>query len=195
MEMELTLLTKSSNVMKSLQSFFLKASLLALAFCCINTLGMAQERGNEEPRVSPNASVSQTIGTTEVSITYGRPSVNDRDIFGALVAFDSWWRTGANESTAITFSDDVKIEGEEVEAGTYSLYTIPGEDEWTIIINDKLSWGTQYDKSEDVLRVNVEPAEGKYMEQFMIYFEDVTENSAECVIHWDETKVPFTISV
>lgn len=181
--------------MKSLQSLLIKASFLALAFCCISTLGMAQERGNDESRVSPNASVSQTIGTTQVSITYGRPSVNDRDIFGALVAFDSWWRTGANESTAITFSDDVQIEGEELEAGTYSLYTIPGEDEWTIIINEKLSWGTQYDEAEDVLRVEVEPTQAEYMEQFMIYFENITENSADCVIHWDETKVPFTISV
>lgn len=181
--------------MKNLQLFFLKASILALAFCCISTLGMAQERGNEEPRVSPNASVSQTIGTTQVSITYGRPSVNDREVFGALEAFGEIWRTGANESTAITFSDDVMIEGQKVEAGTYSLYTIPREDEWTIIINNKLSWGTQYDKSEDVLRVNVEPTKGKHMEQFMIYFEDVSNDSAECVIHWDDTKVPFTISV
>ena len=87
------------------------------------------------------------------------------------------------------------IEGEKVEAGTYSLYTIPGEDEWTVIINSKLSWGTQYDKSKDVLRTKVTPEEGRMVEQFMIYFEDVTENSADCVLHWDETKVPFTIEV
>lgn len=181
--------------MKSLQSIFTKATLLALAFCCISTLAMAQERGNEEARVSPNAAVSQTIGTTEVSITYGRPSVNDRQVFGGLEAFGEVWRTGANESTVITFSDDVEIEGEELEAGTYSLYTVPGEDEWTVIINEKLSWGTEYDENEDVLRVNVEPTQAEHMEQFMIYFENVTENSAECVIHWDETKVPFTINV
>lgn len=181
--------------MNRLQSFLIKASFLALVFCCVSTLAFAQERGNEEARVSPNASVSQTIGTTQVSITYGRPSVNGRDIFGGLVDFDSWWRTGANESTVITFSDDVQIEGEEVEAGTYSLYTVPREDEWTIVINDKLSWGTQYDVNEDVLRVDVEPTEAEHMEQFMIYFENVTDNSAECVIHWAETKVPFTINV
>lgn len=181
--------------MKRLQLLFTKISLLALAFCCISTLAFAQDRGNDEPRVSPNASVSQTIGTTKVSVTYGRPAVRDREIFGALEAFGEIWRTGANESTAITFSDDVEIEGEEIEAGTYSLYTIPRENEWTIILNSKLSWGTQYDKSEDVLRVNAEPTTAEQMEQFMIYFEDVTENSAECVIHWDETKVPFTISV
>lgn len=169
------------------------AALLAVAF--FSTTAIAQERGNEEARVSPNATVSQTIGTTQVSITYGRPSVNDRTIFGGLEAFGEVWRTGANESTAITFSDDVMIEGKKVEAGTYSLYSVPGEDEWTIIINSKLSWGTQYDKSADVLRVNVEPETGEMMEQFMIYFENVTESSAECVLHWDSTKVPFTIEV
>ncbi|MGK7368992.1 MAG: DUF2911 domain-containing protein [Candidatus Halalkalibacterium sp. M3_1C_030] len=169
------------------------ATLLAVAF--FSTSAIAQERGNEEARVSPNATVSQTIGTTEVTLTYGRPSVNDRTIFDGLVPFGQIWRTGANESTAITFSGDVMIEGEKVEAGTYSLYSIPGEDEWTIIINSKLSWGTQYDKSADVLRVQVEPETGQKVEQFMIYFEDVTNNSAECVLHWDTTKVPFTIEV
>ncbi|MDX1585549.1 MAG: DUF2911 domain-containing protein [Balneolaceae bacterium] len=169
------------------------AAFFALAL--FSTSAVAQERGNEEARVSPNATVSQTIGTTEVTLTYGRPSVNDRTIFDGLVPFGQVWRTGANESTAITFSSDVMIEGETVEAGTYSLYSVPGQDEWTIIINSKLSWGTQYDKSADVLRVNVEPETGREVEQFMIYFENVTENSAECVLHWDTTKVPFTIEV
>ena len=171
------------------------AALLAVAF--FSTGAIAQERGMEQVRTSPNASVSQTIGTTQVSLTYGRPAVNDRNIFDfdGLLPFGDVWRTGANESTAITFSDDVMIEGEKVEAGTYSLYSIPGADEWTIIINSKLSWGTQYDKSKDVLRINVEPEEAKKVEQFMIYFEDVTDTSAECVLHWDTTKVPFKIEV
>lgn len=181
--------------MKNIPSLFFKTSLLTLAICCISVLGYAQERGNEEPRVSPNAAVSQTIGTTEISITYGRPSVNDRNIWGNLVPYGEVWRTGANESTAITFSDDVTIEGKKVEAGTYSLYTIPGQDKWTVILNSKLSWGTQYDKSQDVARVTVEPTKANHVEQFMIYFEEVTNSSAECVLHWKNTKVPFTINV
>ncbi len=155
----------------------------------------AQERGSKQPRVSPNAGVSQTIGTTEVSITYGRPSVNGRDVFGGLEPFGEVWRTGANESTAIVFPKDVTIEGEPLEAGTYSLYTIPGKDQWTIIFNSKLSWGTQYDKSKDVLRVQVEPKQAPFREQFMIYFENVTDQSANVVLHWAETKVPFTVGV
>jgi hypothetical protein len=154
---------------------------------------VAQERSNDSPKASPNAAVSQTIGTTEVTLTYGRPSVNEREIFGGLVPFDEVWRTGANESTAITFSDDVMIEGERVEAGTYSLYTLPGEDEWSIIINEKLSWGTQYDMSQDVLRVQAEPEDTYFIEEMMIYFSDLTESSGEMMIHWANTRVGVTI--
>ncbi len=176
--------------MKSLTTLFL--TLLMIGF--LSLPATAQERANEEARVSPNATVSQTIGTTEVLVTYGRPGVRDRDIFGGLVAFGEVWRTGANESTVLVLSDDVMIEGEEVPEGTYSIYTIPGEDEWTIIINEKLSWGTQYDESMDFARVTVEPEESFNVEQMMIYFEDVTDTEGELVIHWDDTKVPVTIS-
>lgn len=181
--------------MKTYLTSFAVAMLTVALFCWIPLSGYAQERGNEKPRVSPNASVSQTIGTTEVSITYGRPSVNDREIFGGLVPFGQVWRTGANESTAITFSNDVLIEGQKLKAGTYSLYTLPQKEEWAIIFNSKLSWGTEYDKSKDVLRVTVKPEEGHFVSQFMIYFQNVTDTSAECVLHWDKTKVPFTIKV
>lgn len=176
----------------------LKLFSFAVSVCIIAAMAvpsLAQERGNKQPRVSPNASVSQTIGTAEVLITYGRPGVNGRDVFGGLEPFGEVWRTGANESTVIVFPKDVTVEGEPLEAGTYSLYTIPGEDEWTIIFNSKLSWGTQYDKSKDILRVQVEPKQAPLREQFMIYFENVTDQSANVVLHWAETKVPFTIEV
>ena len=178
--------------MKSLTTLFL--TFLLIGF--LSLPAMAQERGNDEARVSPNASVSQTIGTTEVMVTYGRPGLRDRDVTNLIHddANGEVWRTGANESTAIVLSDDVMIEGEEVPAGTYSIYTIPGDDEWTIIINEKLSWGTQYDESMDVVRVTVEPEASFNAEQLTIYFEDVTENSAEMVIHWEEIKVPVSIT-
>lgn len=153
----------------------------------------AQERSNDSAKASPNAAVTQTIGTTQVSLTYGRPSVNDRVIFGDLVPYDEVWRTGANEATAITFSDDVLIEGEPVGAGTYSLYTVPGEETWSIIINDKLSWGTQYDVSEDVLRVEVDAEDSFFVEQMLIYFEDISSESGDMVIHWADTKVSVQI--
>ncbi|MGF1671020.1 MAG: DUF2911 domain-containing protein [Balneolaceae bacterium] len=155
----------------------------------------AQNRANQQPRSSPNASVSQTIGTTVVEVTYGRPSVNERLIFGSLVPLGQVWRTGANESTAITFSDNVLVEGNEIEAGTYSLFTIPDDDQWTIIINETLTWGTRYDESADVVRFEVTPEESYFAEQMIIYFENVTASDADLVIHWDETKVPINIRI
>lgn len=169
---------------------FLCTCAVLLAF---NTGLLAQERQSERVMVSPNASVSQTIGLTEIYVTYGRPAVRDRDIFGELVPYGRWWRTGANESTVVVFPEDVRVQGETVAAGTYSLYTIPNEDEWTIIINNKLSWGTEYDENEDVLRVTATPEESHHVEQMMIYFENVTAESGDLVIHWDDTKVPVTI--
>lgn len=155
----------------------------------------AQERANDEARPSPNAAVSQTIGTTIVTINYGRPSVKGRKVFGDLEPYGKVWRTGANEATTITFSDDVQVEGQTLKAGTYGFFTEPGEQEWTIIFNNvPAQWGAfDYDQSKDALRVNVSPEEGSHMEQFMIYFEDVTDNSANVILHWDTTRVPFTI--
>lgn len=181
--------------MKSLKTYLLITVLSLFVVAFFTLTGIAQDRGSEEARTSPNASVSQTIGTTQISITYGRPSVNEREVFGGLEAYGEVWRTGANESTTITFSDDVMIEGKSVEAGTYSLYTIPRKDMWTIIINSKLSWGTQYDKTKDVLRVDVPANEASHIEQFLISFEEVTDSSAKCVLRWKNTKVPFTIEV
>lgn len=156
----------------------------------------AQKRGHKKARVSPNAAVSQTIGTAKITITYGRPGIKGRKIYGGLVPYGQVWRTGANESTDIVIPADVTVEGRKLPAGTYSIYTIPGKKQWTIIFNSKLSWGTQYDQSKDVLRVKVQPESTKEtMEQLLFYFRDVTDQSAEVVIYWDQTKVPFTIKL
>ena len=181
--------------MKPFISLLTKFSLALCVLIFSAEVTSAQERGNEEPRVSPNATVSQTVGTTDITITYGRPAVNDREIFGNLVPFGEVWRTGANEATALVVSDDIMIEGNELEAGTYSIYTIPNEDEWTIIINSKMSWGTQYDESQDVMRFTVEPGEANYMERLIFYFEDVTQESATIVLHWDTVKVPIQVNI
>lgn len=170
-----------------------------LTLSLLTTMSYAQERGNDSPRLSPNASVSQTIGTTEVMITYGRPGIKDRTYFAddsELAPLGTWWRTGANESTVVTFSDAIMFGGEEVEAGTYSLYTIPGEEEWTIILNDKLSWGTQYDMAEDYLRIQTDNVnnDAQMMERFMIYFDNLSENEAHLNFHWGSTKVSVPLS-
>lgn len=176
--------------------FPLGAFSILLLLCTVSTPATAQERGNDEARASPNAAVSQTIGTTEVRITYGRPQMNDRTIFGELVPYGEVWRTGANEATTFSVSSDVTIEGEPLSAGTYSLYTIPGSDTWTLIFNNNANqWGTNYDQSEDALRVEVTPESAPPREMMTFLFEDVTESSGTAVLHWAEARVPFDIQV
>jgi hypothetical protein len=173
------------------------AALLALAATLLaSPAAHAQERSSELPRVSPNAAVSQTVGVTDVRITYGRPSVKGRDVFGGLVPYGEVWRTGANEATTISFSNDVRIEGEPLEAGTYGLFTVPGRDSWTVIFNETAEqWGAyEYDESRDALRVNVEPTDAPHPhEQMSFHFGDVTDRSATAALVWDETRVPVRI--
>ncbi|MFB6278764.1 MAG: DUF2911 domain-containing protein [Salinibacter sp.] len=154
------------------------------------------DRENTVPRVSPNAMMGQTIGVTEVRLTYGRPSVRGRTIFGGLVPFDEVWRTGANEATTISFSTPVRIEGESLDAGTYGFFTIPGPDRWTLIFNNESEqWGAyNYDSSMDALRVEVEPESAPSQELMTFAFEDLTDSTGTGVLHWAETRVPFEIS-
>ncbi|MFB6098104.1 MAG: DUF2911 domain-containing protein [Salinibacter sp.] len=170
-------------------------SFFALLFGSVPS-ATAQERGNKKPRVSPNAAVSQTIGTTEVRITYGRPHVKGRTIFGGLVPYGEVWRTGANEATTFSVSSDVMIEGQPLSKGTYSLYTIPGKKQWTIIFNKVANqWGTEYDSSKDALRVKVTPRSAQHREMMMFFFENVTAKKGTCVLHWAEVQVPFEIRI
>ena len=154
-------------------------------------------RANDEARVSPNAGVMQTIGTTMVHIMYGRPSVNDREIFGGLVPYDEVWRTGANEATTITFSGDVTIEGQPLAAGTYGLFTLPTADSWTFIFNNTADqWGAfDYDSAEDALRVTVQPTNEFPVEQMAFWFDEVSATSAKAVLGWAGTMAAFEIEV
>lgn len=157
----------------------------------------AQERDRELPRLSPSAATSQVIGVTEVMITYGRPAVRERTIFGELVPYGEVWRTGADEATTISFSDDVEIEGEHVEEGIYALFTIPGEDEWSIILNEQPEqWGAyQYDEDGDVLNVSATPEPAEHQERLTFYFEDIDRTSGTLVLHWADVRVPIDLRV
>lgn len=181
-------------------SSFRRVSVLLLTGLLLGILALpveAQERGNTLPRTSPNATVSQTIGITEVQITYGRPSVNGRAIFGDLVPFGDPWRTGANEATTFSVSTPVQVEGQTLEAGTYGLFTVPGRDSWTIIFNDVAEqWGAyEYDSSEDVLRVETTPESADPQEMMTFTFESVTDTSATMALHWATTRVPVDLTV
>ena len=157
-------------------------------------------RSVEEARVSPNARVGTTVGTTEVDVAYGRPSLRGRDAFGEgseLAPRGAVWRTGANEAATFTTSADLVVEGQVLPAGTYGLFTIPGDDEWTVIFSrNARQWGAfRYADAEDQLRVTVEPMTGAPMqEQFEIRFEDVNQEEATMVLHWGTVGVPVVIA-
>lgn len=152
----------------------------------------------ELPRLSPKGTVSQRIGLTDVTITYSRPNVRGRAIWGALVPYDQVWRTGANEATTFEVTDDVTINGSKLPKGKYSLATIPGRQEWTLIFNREPDlWGAvSYDQSKDALRVTTRPKTTDHAhESLMFAFPEVTSNSAKAVLAWDKLEVPFTIAV
>jgi len=151
------------------------------------------------PRVSPNATVSQTIGLTSFTVTYSRPGVKNRTIWGDLVPYDKPWRTGANEATSFTTTGEIQFGGQKLAAGTYALLTIPGQDEWTVALNsEKDLWGAyEYKPEKDVLRVKVKPAAGEYEEWMRFSFDDLTNTSANLVLQWEKLKlaVPITVDV
>ena len=150
------------------------------------------------PDASPAASVGETIGVTDVNVTYHRPAVNKRKIWGGLVPLGTIWRTGANENTTISFSTPVKVEGQTLPAGTYALYAIPGPAQWTMIFSRFTGdWGAyNYDPSEDALRVTVTPQTVADSQERLSYtFDDVTNNAAVTSLRWEKLRVPMKIEV
>lgn len=150
----------------------------------------------EFPQASPAATAKQRVGITDVEVTYARPSAKGRKIYGGLVPYGELWRTGANAAPKITFSTDVKLEGQTVPAGSYALFTIPGESEWTIVLNKvaEQNGTSTYDQKNDLLRVKVKPvALAGAVENFRIDFDKVNDKGAELAIAWDKTSVPVRI--
>ena len=146
----------------------------------------------ETPRPSPKGKVEQKVGVMDVSITYSRPGIKGRKVFGGLVPYGQVWRTGANEPTTISFSDSVRLEGYDVPAGTYSLYTRPDKEEWRIIINKKTTGGAQRDVKEDLVTFTVKPAHTpSTIETFTINIADITTNTANVELAWENTVVKF----
>lgn len=151
----------------------------------------------ELPRLSPRATVSQVVGLTDVTITYCRPGVRERVIWGDLVPLGTVWRTGANEATTITFSTDVTIEGHPVPAGTYGLFTIPGNDAWTVIINKGAKqWGAyEYKTEDDLVRFTVKPQAAEFSERMTFTFPNTTMDGTEVALNWEKLRISFNIKV
>ena len=176
------------------------------------------------PRPSQKASVMQTVGVTDITVTYFRPGVKGRTIFAdapktmadrskgqntldnsferlpgePIVPYGYMWRTGANDATQFTVTDDVMINGQKLAAGSYSLHTIPGKAEWTIIFNGQANqWGSfNYDATKDTLRVKAKPEWVKDNQEWLAFnFDPVTNDSATVNIRWEKVRVPFTVTV
>lgn len=150
------------------------------------------------PILSPISEVKQELALSEVTLSYSRPSAKGRKVFGDLVPHGQIWRTGANASTKLTFTEDVKIEGNNLKAGTYALYSIPGEKEWTMIIHSNTRLralaGNVYKPEDDVFRFKVTPGKtSNYVETFTIGFGDITTNTAKLILSWENTEVKFGI--
>ena len=172
----------------------LPALLIAIAAC-----GSASRAQSilDLPRPSQHAQVTQRVGLTDITISYSRPLVKGRKVFGGIVPYGQVWRAGANENTTIEFSDPVSIEGQAVPRGTYGLHMIPGENEWTVILSkNSSSWGSfSYDQKEDALRVSVKAQAGEIHEALAYDFDAVTPDAATVTLRWDRVAVPFKIAV
>lgn len=203
--------------------FYTSAFTFILLVLTAYVYASAQAPAVRLPRPSQKASVMQTVGVTDITITYSRPGVKGRKIWGdapadaapansaatlddasrrakdaPIVPYGHVWRTGANEATTFSVSDDVLIQGQKLPAGNYSLHTIPGKDEWTIIFNSVADqWGSfNYDEKKDVLRVKAKPQLVKDNQEWLEYsFPVVTPNSAEVLIRWEKVAVPFTVEI
>ena len=170
---------------------------LALVIVAVAQIGFAQSFVLDLPRQSQHAEVSQRIGITDITISYHRPLVNDRKVWGALVPYGEVWRAGANENTTITFSDPVTIEGKPLDRGTYGLHMIPNAEEWTIIFSkNSTSWGSfTYKESEDALRVKVKPQAAEMHNALTYDFDRVQPDSTVVELEWEKVAVPFKVSV
>jgi hypothetical protein len=198
------------------------AALLMIAFAA--PYALAQPPAIRLPRPSQKASVMQTVGVTDITITYSRPGVKGRTIWGdppptmaarakgeatlddqnarqkgdPIVPYGHVWRAGANEATQFVVTDDVTINGQKLAAGSYSLHTIPNKDEWTIVFNGTANqWGSfSYDPAKDTLRVKAKPQWVNESQEWLEYsIPTVTPKSATVVIRWEKIAVPFKYPV
>ena len=162
-------------------------------------LGLSLSAQIRTPMPSPTAEFEQRLGLSSVSMEYSRPGVKGRDIFGDLVPYGQIWRTGANAATTITFGEKVMLEGNEVEAGTYAIYTIPGEQEWTVMLYTDLSLGgnvANYDEENEYLRFQVESQELPMMFETMTFLiNDIQDDQAILNLMWAKTLVSMEIKL
>lgn len=172
----------------------LKQSLTVFLTLLLAVPAVSQEV--KTPAPSPHQVVTQDFGLSRITIDYSRPGVKGRTIFGDLVPYGKEWRTGANGVTTVAFGADVELEGHDVKAGKYALYTIPGPHDWTIILNkDVKNWGTQYNEKDDVLRFQVSSYQLPFpIETLTINVDALRDSTAVLYLIWDHTYVPIKMT-
>ena len=172
-------------------------AVLSLAALAGGRAAFAQSPPLTLPQPSQAASVSQTVGLTEIAITYHRPRVQDREIWGKLVPYGEVWRAGANENTTIEFSTPVEVEGHALPAGRYGFHTLPSAGSWQLIFSSvDANWGSfAYDAKEDVLRVEVKPEAAPHEEALAYTFDDATARETTIALRWEKLRIPFNVTV
>jgi hypothetical protein len=175
-------------------SLFSRAVLVS-ALMLVASLAWAQE--SRQRILSPRDTTAQTIGAAHLVVDYGRPSKRRREIFGGLVPYGAVWRTGANEATHFRTDRDLTIGTIRVSRGTYTLWTIPARDGWTLVVNHETGqWGTDYDKTQDVGRTPMKVTTlGSPVEQFTIAIEPAKNGSGMLTMSWDTTQASVPIHV
>ena len=161
----------------------------------IGVLAIAQQPEDKSKRPSPPATAAVTLKGKKVTIDYSRPSLKGRKVGKELAPYGQVWRTGANEATALTTEVDLNIGGVKVPAGKYTLYTLPSEGTWKLIINKQTGqWGTKYDESQDLARVDMKKsALPQSVEQFTISFDKKSESMADLNLDWENTRVSVAV--
>jgi hypothetical protein len=175
----------------------LPSVLATVALLLITVSSFAQLPPLTTPQASQKAMVEQTVGLTDITITYHRPGVNGRKIWGGLVPYGDVWRAGANENTTIAFTSPVTVEAQKLAAGTYGLHMIPTEGAWTIIFsNMATAWGSfSYDAKEDAVRVTVTPQQNDMTERLQYTFDEPTDKNVTVSLRWEKLRVPFRVEV
>ena len=174
----------------------MKKTLLSLVTACL--LFSLNSFAQLTPAPSSTQTIIQDFGLGKITLTYSRPNVKGRKIFGYVEPYNAVWRTGANAATTITFTDDVTLEGHKVAAGTYGLFSIPGENEWTIILNKTAKqWGAyDYKAADDYLRFTVKPIKiDEKVETLTLQFTNVFPTSADLNLLWEHTALVMHLTV
>lgn len=168
----------------------------AIAIAALTTTSLSAQL--KVPAPSPSQTLKQAFALSDITIEYSRPGAKGRVVFGDVVPFGKVWRTGANSATKITFGEDVKVEGTEVKAGTYALYSVPNKDSWELMLYKDLTLGgnvAEYKKENEVLRFTVKPtALTEKVENFEINVADITSSTANIELSWEKTRVAFKVT-